>query len=207
MKVFQHTLRSLAAFVALAAFSLTLQGCSGGKDPVKAQEKSSEAIAILETLMANKGKDEGGEYDKAAAEKDMAAADKLLKEAMSLDPTFDKPVCATGTLYRIKEEYAEAAKWYKKAIKLNPEYVVAWDGLGFVQIKMQQLDEAEKSLNTALKFDKENRASIHWNLALLYKERGDAKNEAKHLRHFLERELDTESGFYKEAEKRLDTLK
>lgn len=186
----------------LFVLGLTFSGC-GSKKQV-AQENTDKAIMILERI--DSGKKRGEKEDNTKVDKDLATAMKLLDEAIAADPSFDKPVCAKGTLFRLKGEIEKASTWYKKAIKLNPDYVVALDNLGYVQIQMDQLDEAEESLNAALRLDKENRSSIHWNLALLFEKKGDKETTAEHLKHFLSLEPDTESVFYKEAEEKLKSL-
>ena len=186
----------------LFVLGLTFSGC-GNKKQVT-QDNTDKAIMILERI--DSGKKKGEKEDDAKVEKDLDSAMTLLDEAIAADPSFDKPVCAKGTLFRLKGQNEKASTWYKKAIKLNPDYVVALDNLGYVQVQMGQLDEAEESLNAALRLDKENRSSIHWNLALLFEKRGDKETTAEHLKHFLSLEPDTDSVFYKEAEEKLKSL-
>lgn len=42
------------------------------------------------------------------------------------------------------EKYEDAIKCYKEALKINPNYVSAWNNLGFVNSKLGRIDEAKK---------------------------------------------------------------
>lgn len=69
-----------------------------------------------------------------------------------------------GLLYQIKESRGLAEKAYKQAIKLYPEYALAWNNLGTIYSEMDMLNDALICYKRAAKHDKKYVDAL-WNLA------------------------------------------
>jgi len=64
--------------------------------------------------------------------------------------------------------YENAKEYYRKCLKIDPDYSMAWNNLGWIlHDQNQQFDEAEKCYNLALKADKKNYYAWN-NLGILY---------------------------------------
>lgn len=57
----------------------------------------------------------------------------VAKEAAAMDPNYSEPFTMLGDLYRQKTQYAEAEKWYAKALALKPTDQQAKDALTAVE--------------------------------------------------------------------------
>ena len=79
-----------------------------------------------------------------------------------------------GNLLLAKNKYAEAAKYYKQALKLNPNHARAWGNLGAVYKFLNKLPLAEESLKKAI--------AINPNLPHLFYNLGIVFEEQKHIR-------------------------
>lgn len=198
---------SIVCLTSVLLSGVYLAGCSDKK--AEAVAKTDEAVAMLERV--RQGRERSSEATIEEFEEEFGKSEQLLKEAMSLDPSYAKPVCAMGTLNRFLNKNKEAETYYEKAIKLDPNYVIALDGLGYVQIQLKKLDEARKHLNKALKLEEDKAdsphlQSIHWNMHLLEEAAGDTEEEKKHLQAYMDSALDTSSRFYLEAQRKMDEL-
>jgi tetratricopeptide (TPR) repeat protein len=50
-------------------------------------------------------------------------AEECFRKAIALDPVYIKAVCNLGATYFKMNNYPEAKRWYKIALKIDPEYV------------------------------------------------------------------------------------
>ena len=66
-----------------------------------------------------------------------------------------------------KQDFKNAKKYYRKAIKKDPKFVEAYDNLGVVYRKLGDLDEAIKCYKTSIELYPDG-AMAHQNLALIY---------------------------------------
>ena len=64
---------------------------------------------------------------------------------------------AMGYAYFAQEQYDIAIRQYKDALKLYPEYVIAFNNLGNVYEKKQMIVKAVETYKEALKIDPENK--------------------------------------------------
>lgn len=85
----------------------------------------------------------------------------LLKKALKTDkdlPSENQALIhnAMGYAYFAQEQYDIAIREYKEAIKLYPEYVIAFNNLGNVLEKKQMIVKAVETYQEALKHDPEN---------------------------------------------------
>ena len=68
--------------------------------------------------------------------------------------------------------FAEAEKFLRKSIELNPDYPIAHKNLGYVLTKLNRIDEAEKEWKKAITLEKDD-PRIYLNLGSIYLGRND----------------------------------
>ncbi|MEM6614310.1 MAG: tetratricopeptide repeat protein [Cyanobacteria bacterium P01_C01_bin.72] len=88
----------------------------------------------------------------------------LLKKALKADrdlPTENQALIhnAMGYAYFAQEQYDIAIRQYKEALKLYPQYVIAFNNLGNVYEKKQMIVKAVETYKEALKHDPENKTA------------------------------------------------
>ena len=88
----------------------------------------------------------------------------LLQKALKVDkklPAENKALIhnAMGYAYFAQEQYDIAIRQYKEALKLYPEYVIAFNNLGNVYEKKQMIVKAVETYREALKHDPENKTA------------------------------------------------
>lgn len=69
--------------------------------------------------------------------------------------------------YQLNQKNEEAIQWYKKAIELNPDWIIAWIDLGYTYFYMNQFEPAETHFQKAIALAPEA-FDGHWALAILY---------------------------------------
>jgi tetratricopeptide (TPR) repeat protein len=72
------------------------------------------------------------------------------------------------------EQYAEAIKLLKEALKLRPQYADAYAELGLIYLKQKQYAEAEKNLRQALDLNPDG-YTANLNLMILYQRTKDPR--------------------------------
>ena len=82
----------------------------------------------------------------------------------------------------------EAARHLRKAVEGDPRIVDAWAELGKALVQQKRLDEAEQALLRALSMEStpETARTAHYQLGLLYRQKGDAAKSRQHLETFQE---------------------
>jgi predicted TPR repeat methyltransferase len=92
------------------------------------------------------------------------------------------------------DELENAAQCYRQAISLDPDYVDAHIGLGFVLVEQKQHIEAESHLEHALSIDPAV-ADAHYLLGRASKERGDLESPIAHFTSALRYKPDFEFAY------------
>lgn len=77
-----------------------------------------------------------------------------------------------GNNFLRQEDYKKALPFYENAVKIDPEFVFAWDNLGLCNRRLGNTDEALKAYQTSLKLDPNNMMSLQ-NLPLVYIDKKD----------------------------------
>lgn len=72
-----------------------------------------------------------------------------------------------GVVFLRNENYAEALPFFKKAVKLDPEFTFAWDNLGISYRKTGNLEKAEEAYKASLKIDPGGKTPLQ-NLPVIY---------------------------------------
>nr|QNO43339.1 cell division coordinator CpoB [Methanosarcinales archaeon ANME-2c ERB4] len=74
-----------------------------------------------------------------------------------------------GDFYVFKGEYADAIRYYREAIRADPDYAAAHTNLGVLLYDLRRYDEAENEYKEAIRIDPDD-AVVHYNLGVLLKE-------------------------------------
>lgn len=116
--------------------------------------------------------DEIGEFDNALHDFQMA---------IEIDPDYHLAHMNIGNILGKKKCYQDAIAAYEKAIRLKPDFseiyynrAVLWNDLG-------ELENAEKDLAEALKFDSHN-GDVYFGLGVLLQKKGDYISSIRHFR-------------------------
>jgi tetratricopeptide (TPR) repeat protein len=107
-------------------------------------------------------------------------AEKQLRRAIDLDPTFGVAYQLLGDVFLKREEYGAAVEWFRKAVHIMPEDVETLMGLGRALAALDHTDAALEALRSAVRIAPDN-AQAHLHLSRLYFRIGDeakAREEA-----------------------------
>jgi tetratricopeptide (TPR) repeat protein len=99
-------------------------------------------------------------------------AEKELRRAIELEPSFGVPYQLLGEIYLKREEYVAAVEWFRKAVDIMPEDVETLMGLGRALAALDKTDAALEALRSAARIAPEN-AQAHLHLSRLYFRLGD----------------------------------
>lgn len=107
-------------------------------------------------------------------------AEKELRKAIDLEPSFGVPYQLLGEVCLKREEYVAAVEWFRKAVNIMPEDVETLMGLGRALAALDNTDAALEALGNAARLAPGN-AQVHLHLSRLYFQIGDeakARTEA-----------------------------
>ncbi len=104
-------------------------------------------------------------------------AEAILRQVIKEDPENATALNALGyTLADENRDLAEAEKMIRKALQSDPENAAYLDSLGWVQYRLGQFKEAEKTLKQAYKLAPDPEVGAHWGTVLWHL---DKHEEAK----------------------------
>ena len=104
--------------------------------------------------------------------------------ALTMSPESDLANAMVGTLFFERGLYKKSEEYFLKAISINPS-VIHYGNLSVVYAKMGDLDKAEDVLIKALALSKDN-PNTYYNLALVYKYKGDKKKSLEMKEKYIE---------------------
>jgi tetratricopeptide (TPR) repeat protein len=136
----------------------------------------------------------------APVEQAMDAYQKVLE----LNPGAAGALVNLGTIYYRLRKFAEAEKYYVKAIESDATYPLAQFNLGNLYDEQGRLPEAFDHYRRALALNPQY-ADAHFNLALLCERTGDAMKAVHHWKAYLK--LDTSGQWAEIARRQLERLK
>lgn len=136
------------------------------REVIKTRKQESTFSRLQDKLKKEKGTAEeyyelGSLYlDKKLFVQSITLLEKALKVDKQL-PEENQALIhnAMGYAYFAQEQYDIAIRQYKEALKLYPEYVIAFNNLGNVYEKKQMIVKAVETYREALKYDPENKTA------------------------------------------------
>ena len=93
---------------------------------------------------------------------------------------------AFGYLNYLQEDYLNAEKSFKKAVKLDSENGLAWNNLGAILSEKEQYKLAVKNVKRAIEVNPREPIFV-WNLHAIYKKMGELDRFANEYKHLLQR--------------------
>ena len=132
---------------------------------------------------------------------DIDKAEKELKKAISIDPSFPEPYILLGDISYDRENFDDAVEYYKKAIALNSKDGVAYFRLATAYNAVGNYVEAINAANSCLAH-KANYAPAHMQLGDAYKKLKQLDNAIKEYTNAAK-----DPKYRKAAEYEIDLLK
>jgi len=121
---------------ALALFGIALVlGCAS----TQTVKPASEEVAKEKRLEAEKNYSIGAGY---YAQRNYDAAMENFQRALEMDSTYYDPYIAIGNIWRFRRDPIQAQEYYRKAMKIEPRKVKAYEGLGDLFLEMSGMDSA-----------------------------------------------------------------
>lgn len=136
------------------------------REVIKTRKQESTFSRLQDKLKKEKGTAEeyyelGSLYlDKKLFVQSITLLQKALKADKQL-PAENQALIhnAMGYAYFAQEQYDIAIRQYKEALKLYPEYVIAFNNLGNVYEKKQMITKAVETYKEALEYEPENKTA------------------------------------------------
>ena len=97
------------------------------------------------------------EYDKAKKARQAGDVDRAiasLQKALEIDPEFIEAVNDMGACHTAKQNFAEAANYFNRAIHIDPHYGPAFYNLALLSLMQNRLEDAERAARTAADLDR-----------------------------------------------------
>jgi len=94
--------------------------------------------------------DKGMEFYQKGYEQNYRKAVELFEKALATDPSYSQAAFYLGLTYNALFDEEEAAKYYKKAIDIDPDYLDAHANYGGMLLDIGNVDEAIRQLNFVL---------------------------------------------------------
>lgn len=126
----------------------------------------------------------------------------LTKDLLYSTPHY--PLANMGRAYYKKKEFSEAEKYYKEALKIEPEFVIALLGLGKTYLSMGEVRKAADYFEQAVKVAPDN-AEVQFEIADTSRLLGDLDKAAEAYSRVIE--LSPSSDLALEAKQELFNLK
>ena len=137
---------------------------------------SQERIKAIE--LANRGAEafKNNLYD---------TAEKDLKQAIQVDPTYEIAHYNLGKVYQKQRKWDKAAEAFEAAVQRSPKNANYQYDLGEAYLEAKKVDQAEKALKAATEADPKL-FKAHWRLGLVYKMLDQPKQADEELRAAIE---------------------
>ncbi len=129
------------------SITLTLLSCSQSKEE-KAFKIFNEGVTL--SLKAGKYIEQGNQKQ---GRNNYELSIEKFKETLLIDSNHKGAPSALGHNFYEIREYDEAIDWFKKAIKVQPDFAVSYQFLGLSQINKGNIEEGEKNIEKALEMD------------------------------------------------------
>lgn len=100
-----------------------------------------------------------------------------------------------GMDYFGEKDYENAILKFKKALKLDPKFVYAWDNLGVTYRKTEQFDKAIDAYKNSLKINPKGKMPL-LNLAITYSVMKDLKKSEEYYKKYIKIYQNDPEGYY-----------
>lgn len=107
--------------------------------------------------------------------------EKLLKEAISLDPDSLEANFQLALFFGNREQYSDAIASYQKVIRLDPDFVMAFFNLGYIYAKKAEYDQAELMYKKVIELKPDFLDEALFNLAVIEKKLGKIQSSINNL--------------------------
>lgn len=140
--------------------------------PAKPLGEKPAAQLVSPEKLYNLSKDKFDHYD-------YDGSFKLLKQALSVDPTFARAYFGLGYLYARFDMDDTAVRMYEMALRFDPRHAESINNLAMMYLGAGNKDEAKSLLQKAVAIDPQN-PDFHYNLGTMYLDEqkwGEAESE------------------------------
>lgn len=107
------------------------------------------------------------------------------KKAINLDENYYQAYYNIANIYYEREDYAQAANYYRLAVKKNDKFAYGHFNLGCTYLKLQDYNQARKSFESAIKLNSQE-PDYYYNLGYTYKKMGNQKRADKAIKLYNE---------------------
>lgn len=97
-----------------------------------------------------------------------SAAQKLLEDAVSLDPNHFEAIYQLARLMTLKKDYAAAAQYYLAAQRLNSKSAEVYFNLGYIYLNQGDYDQAQENYEACLALSPSFKDEILTNLGIVH---------------------------------------
>ncbi|MDR3163388.1 MAG: tetratricopeptide repeat protein, partial [Helicobacteraceae bacterium] len=150
------------------AFALIMLTIALSADNVKLIEEAP-IVSVEADERAKKALYDGINMLKAG---NLKEAEKLISQALEIEPDYIDAIDYLGVVYRRKGEYQKAEKAYARSIDLNATNFVPFVNLALVYRMRNEMDKAIDLYKKVIEFEPEN-AEPYYGLGEIYFERKD----------------------------------
>jgi tetratricopeptide (TPR) repeat protein len=160
-RIDMHRVRLLALAAALACSSLAFADDYGDVSQLIRTGHQADAIAKADRYLATKPRDPQMRFLKGVAQTDAGRAADAVATFTALNqeyPELPEPYNNLAVIYASQSQFEKARAALEMAVRVNPDYAVAYENLGDVYAKLaaqsyakaQQLDRANAGLGPKL---------------------------------------------------------
>lgn len=121
----------------------------------------------------------------ALAAGDTTKAIKLLENDVQLDPGYEFNYYTLGQIYEKRHKYSKALEYYQTAVDKKSKFWEAVYSLGLMQLQLNKVDEAEKTMERGLKKARDHEALFHNGMGLVYIAQGKYNDADREIRQAL----------------------
>ena len=142
---------------------------------LQAQDRSDEAISVLESIIQQQGTNSGAELEIVRTHLmggDVAAAESFVDGMLAENPQNDLLRFLKAAIFESTDRSAEAESVYTAMLSENPQQETVWRSLYSLQTRQGRFDEARATLERGLEAIPDA-PNLQWALAGEYERQGD----------------------------------
>jgi tetratricopeptide (TPR) repeat protein len=142
---------------------------------LQAQDRSDEAITVLESILRQQGTNAGAELEIVRThlrDGDVAAAEVFVDGMLEEKPGDELLRFLKASILEVSDRVAEAEEVYRAMLSDNPQNETVWRSLYILQSREGRLDDARATLESGLE-SLPGAPNLQWALAGEYEREGD----------------------------------